>query len=145
MAIAQHAPINATKRSHRAPDANKQRYRIEVGHSHGVKPGNIVGAIANESGLDGEHIGQIEIEENFSLVDLPVGMPKDVFMDLKKVMVCGQRLAISRWDVSGSARVKAGKPKSRPKNQGKTKKRAEKRAKPRPGADRARAGKKGPE
>jgi ATP-dependent RNA helicase DeaD len=29
-------------------------YRIEVGHQHGVKPGNIVGAIANEGGVDGE-------------------------------------------------------------------------------------------
>ena len=55
-----------------------ERYRIEVGHDHGVKPGNIVGAIAiaNESGLDGrnEHIGSIEISEQakeYSLVDLP--------------------------------------------------------------------------
>ena len=43
------------------PDAGKERYRIEVGHQHDVKPGNIVGAIANEAGLDGEHIGHIEI------------------------------------------------------------------------------------
>ena len=77
------------------PDADKQRYRIDVGHDHGVKPGNIVGAIANEAGLDGEHIGHITIEKNFSLVDLPVGMPKDVFMDLKKVRVCGRPMKIS--------------------------------------------------
>ena len=72
-----------------------ERYRIEVGHVHGVKPGNIVGAIANESGLDGEHIGGIEIESDYSLVDLPVGMPKEVFADLKKVRVCGQAMNIS--------------------------------------------------
>jgi ATP-dependent RNA helicase DeaD len=82
----------------RDPDADKERYRIEVGHNHGVKPGNIVGAIANEAGLDGEHIGRIEIEAEFSLVDLPVGMPKDIFMDLKKVRVCGEPLNISRYD-----------------------------------------------
>jgi len=77
------------------PDSDKRRYRIEVGHEHGVKPGNIVGAIANEAGLDGEHIGHIEIDQRFSLVDLPVGMPRNVFMDLKKVRVCGRPMKIS--------------------------------------------------
>ena len=73
-----------------------ERFRIEVGHVHGVKPGNIVGAIANEAGLDGRHIGAIEIENDFSLIDLPVGMPREIFRDLKKVWVCGQQLRISR-------------------------------------------------
>lgn len=76
------------------PDSDKQRYRIDVGHEHGVKPGNIVGAIANEAGLAGEHIGQISIEKNYSLVDLPVGMPRDILMDLKKVRVCGRPMKI---------------------------------------------------
>lgn len=75
-----------------------ERFRIEVGHAHGVQPGNIVGAIANEAGLDGRHIGAIQIEQEFSLIDLPVGMPREVFRDLKKVWVCGQQLLISRTD-----------------------------------------------
>ncbi len=82
-------------RSAPEPDANKQRYRIEVGHEHGVKPGNIVGAIANEAGIDGDNIGHISIEKNFSLVDLPIGMPRDVFRDLKKVRVCGKPMNLS--------------------------------------------------
>ncbi len=77
------------------PDSDKQRYRIDVGHEHGVKPGNIVGAIANEAGLAGDHIGHISIERNYSLVDLPKGMPRDVFMDLKKVRVCGRPMKIA--------------------------------------------------
>ena len=77
-------------------DKDKERFRIEVGHDHGVKPGNIVGAIANEAGLDGQHIGSIEIKDNYSLVDLPAGMPNDVFNDLKKVRVCGQPMHITR-------------------------------------------------
>jgi ATP-dependent RNA helicase DeaD len=77
------------------PDSDKKRYRIEVGHEHGVKPGNIVGAIANEAGLAGEHIGHISIEKNYSLVDLPAGMPRDIFMDLKKVRVCGRPMQIT--------------------------------------------------
>jgi ATP-dependent RNA helicase DeaD len=76
-------------------DSDKQRYRIEVGHEHGVKPGNIVGAIANEAGLAGDHIGSISIDQEFSLVDLPAGMPKDIFMDLRKVRVCGRPMNIS--------------------------------------------------
>jgi ATP-dependent RNA helicase DeaD len=92
----------------REPDADKERYRIEVGHTHGVKPGNIVGAIANEAGLDGEHIGHIEIDAEFSLIDLPVGMPKDIFMDLKKVRVCGVPLRISRLGETKGSRVPKG-------------------------------------
>ena len=59
----------------RDADVGKETYRIEVGHDHGVKPGNIVGAIANEAGLDAKHIGRIEIFEDHTILDLPEGMP----------------------------------------------------------------------
>jgi ATP-dependent RNA helicase DeaD len=90
---------------------------------HGVKPGNIVGAIANESGLDGTHIGNIEIEGEFSLVDLPTGMPKDIFIDLKNVRVCGQAMNISRYGEAKLPRKRKGKPnpKGKPKVRGKSK------------------------
>ncbi len=84
------------------PDKGWERFRLEVGSEHGVKPGNIVGAIANEAGLDGQHIGHIEISEGFSLIDLPTGMPHEVFNDLKKVWVCGLALRISRLDKPAS-------------------------------------------
>jgi ATP-dependent RNA helicase DeaD len=80
------------------PTKGMERFRIEVGHMHDVKPGNIVGAIANEAGLDGQHIGHIDIHNEFSLVDLPKGMPNEVLQDLRKARVCGQRLNISRAD-----------------------------------------------
>ena len=73
-----------------------ERFRIEVGQDHGVKPENIVGAIINEAGLGSEHIGRIHIDEDYSTVDLPEGMPKDIFMMLKKVWVSGRQLNISR-------------------------------------------------
>ncbi len=79
-------------------DIKMELYRIEVGHSHGVKPGNIVGAIANETGIDGDHIARIKIEENYSTVELPAGMPKELFQELKKVRVVGQQLNISSMD-----------------------------------------------
>jgi ATP-dependent RNA helicase DeaD len=90
-------------------DSDKERYRIEVGHEHDVKPGNIVGAIANEAGLAGEHIGHISIEQSYSLVDLPSGMPRDILMDLKKVRVCGRPMKIA---LHGQSEGQSDKPRS---------------------------------
>jgi ATP-dependent RNA helicase DeaD len=61
-----------------------------------VQPGNIVGAIANEAGLEAEFIGRVDIRDDHSYVDLPVGMPKKIFKDLQKVWVSGRQLRISR-------------------------------------------------
>lgn len=88
------------------PKPGMERYRIEVGRKHDVKPANIVGAIANEGGLDGEYIGQIDIHEDHSFVDLPEGMPRDVFRELKKTWVCGQRMMISS---SGESKPKTSR------------------------------------
>ncbi len=93
------------------PEEDMERFRLEVGAAHGVKPGNIVGAIANEAGLDGRHIGHIEINADFSLIDLPVGMPREVLRDLKKVWVCGQTLNISRLDEPPAKKKRKPKPK----------------------------------
>ena len=71
-----------------------QRYRIEVGREHQVTPREIVGAIANEAGLEGQYIGAIEIHDAYSLVDLPQGMPKEIYQHLRKVMVRGRPLKI---------------------------------------------------
>ena len=83
-------------RAPRRDDANKETFRIEVGHMHQVKPGNIVGAIANEAGIDSAQIGRIEIFDDFSTVDLPQGMPSETFFALKKVWVSGRQLQISK-------------------------------------------------
>lgn len=77
-----------------APDAGMQRYRVAVGHRHGVKPGNLVGAIANEIGLSSRQIGRINIEPGFSTVDLPQGLSGKQLKHLKTVWVSGQQLAI---------------------------------------------------
>lgn len=76
-------------------DEPMQTYRIEVGDLHGIKPSNIVGAIANEVGIDGKNIGKVVIKSDHSFVDLPSGMPKEVFRSLQKVRVGGQQMQIS--------------------------------------------------
>jgi ATP-dependent RNA helicase DeaD len=73
-----------------------ETYRIEVGSVHGIKPGNIVGAIANEAKIEGVHIGRVDIREDHSYVDLPEGMPKQIFKDLQKVRVAGREMRISK-------------------------------------------------
>jgi ATP-dependent RNA helicase DeaD len=78
------------------PEEGFETFRIEVGDLHGVKPGNIVGAIANEAGLDSKNIGRVDIRDDHSLVDLPSGMPAEIFKHLKKVWVSGQQLRITR-------------------------------------------------
>jgi ATP-dependent RNA helicase DeaD len=83
-------------REARTPDEGKSTFRIEVGYDHGVKPGNIVGAIANEAGLDAKHIGRIEIFEDHTLLDLPDGMPPEIMQHLKGVWCAGQQLRITR-------------------------------------------------
>jgi ATP-dependent RNA helicase DeaD len=75
-----------------------ETFRIEVGREHQVKPANIVGAIANESGLDSSFIGKIQIFDEFSTVDMLVGMPRELFETLKQVKISGRRLNISRFD-----------------------------------------------
>jgi len=91
---------SSLKRAALRVEEQMESFRIEVGSAHGAKPGNIVGAIANEAGIDGEFIGRIKIYEDFSTVDLPEGMPRDVFRGLKKVWVAGQQLKITRLEES---------------------------------------------
>jgi ATP-dependent RNA helicase DeaD len=92
---ADEASREVPRRRAKSPDVDHVRYRLEVGREHGVQPGNIVGAIANEAGIDSSHIGRIEIFDDHSIVGLPPGMPKHVQQRLRKAWVCGQQLLIS--------------------------------------------------
>ena len=75
--------------------APQDTYRLEVGRLHGVQTGNIVGAIANEAGLDGSEINGIKVREDHTLVRLPTGMPAEILKRLARVQVRGRPLAIS--------------------------------------------------
>ena len=86
-----------------------ETFRLEVGHEHGVQPGNIVGAIANEAGIDSKNIGRINIQDDHCFVDLPVGMPIEIFRGLKDVVVMGRHLRISKADGPGPA-ARPGRP-----------------------------------
>ncbi|USV59072.1 DEAD/DEAH box helicase [Aeromonas encheleia] len=79
------------------PDVEMERYRVDVGANHGVKPGQIVGAIANEANIESRFIGNIDIADDFSTVDLPKGMTADVLEVIKKARVCQRPLQISHY------------------------------------------------
>ncbi|MDG1139633.1 MAG: DEAD/DEAH box helicase [Opitutales bacterium] len=76
-------------------DDNLQSYRLEVGEFHGAQKGDIVGAIANEVGMDPREVGKIRMFKDHTFIDLPKDMPNDVFEALKKVWVQGHQMNIS--------------------------------------------------
>ncbi|MFP5357938.1 MAG: DEAD/DEAH box helicase [Gammaproteobacteria bacterium] len=104
----------ARARATPARDAELETYRVAVGHAHGVKPANLVGAIANEAGLDSQFIGRIEIFEDYSHVDLPRGMPKETFRHLQKVWVAGQQLQIAPATAAAPERAARPRPPHKP-------------------------------
>ncbi|MEN8257960.1 MAG: DEAD/DEAH box helicase [Thermodesulfobacteriota bacterium] len=110
-----------SSKKEKPPEEGMERYRIEVGHNHDVKAGNIVGAIANEADIDSQYIGRINIYDDHSLVDLPEGMPKKLFKILKKVWVSGQQLQISRLEKERKAKAPGKRPESKGKGRGKPK------------------------
>lgn len=85
---------------------------------HGVKPSNIVGAIANEAGLDGRYIGRVVICDDHSFVDLPGGMPKEILRSLQKVRVGGQQLQISLALRTQAQRLRRERPEAGPRREG---------------------------
>ncbi|NOX50317.1 MAG: DEAD/DEAH box helicase [Gammaproteobacteria bacterium] len=113
------APSRKRQDSSRPSDPTLDTYRLEVGLQHNVEASNIVGAIANEAGVDAAHIGLIDIRADHTTVELPQGMPKDVFADLRKVWVCGRQLKISKVDSSSRSDKKTPRQPSKRKSNAK--------------------------
>jgi ATP-dependent RNA helicase DeaD len=91
------------ERRPRNPDRALAAYRIEVGKRHKVEPRQIVGALANEGGLSREDFGHIQINPEFSLVELPADLPRDVFDKLSSTRISGKLIEI-RPDEGGGVR-----------------------------------------
>ena len=70
------------------------RYRIDVGREHMASPKDIVGAIANEAGLESRFIGQINLFEDYSTVELPSDLSNEVLQILRRARVRQQPLNI---------------------------------------------------
>lgn len=91
---------DSSPKSFRGDDVQQELFRLDVGRVHGVKPGNIVGCIANEAGLQSRHITGLKIHDDHSVVKLPKGMSKEVFQGLTKAWVCGRQLKLTSMSTS---------------------------------------------
>jgi ATP-dependent RNA helicase DeaD len=87
-----------------------------VGRDDGVLPSHLVGAIANEAGLDGRDIGRIQVYDKHSTVELPRGMPRRLLQHLQKVRIFQKPLAIRRDTGEPPVAGKPGFSESRPKD-----------------------------
>jgi len=96
------------------PEVKLTRYRVDVGHNDGVKPGNIVGAIANTADLDSEYIGQIEIYDGHSTVDLPAGMPDSLLTLLQNAKVSNRPMGL-KPETGGSTAAAPSDQKRKPR------------------------------
>ena len=92
-----------------------ERYKLAVGRNPNARPADIVGAIANEAGLDSAHIGRIFLHDDHSTVDLPSGMPSDVFQHLRRVRVRNHPLLIEKWTEHSGKTLSVSPSKSRRK------------------------------
>ena len=72
------------------------RLYIGAGRKAGVRPGDLVGAIANEAGVDSSAIGAIEISDRFSLVEVPEEIAEDIIGALRSTTIKGKRVAVRR-------------------------------------------------
>lgn len=95
------------------PKIQMCRYKIEVGNNNNIKPGNILGAIANEADIDSEYIGSIQIFDHCSTIDLPDEMPNEIFKVLKNSVVCGKHLNIVELTEKNNKTTIGGRSKKR--------------------------------
>jgi ATP-dependent RNA helicase DeaD len=103
VAHADHGP--AAQRDHKKPDKKRKRSArggdivrlfVSIGRKAGVRPADLVGAIANESGINARMIGSIEISDNFSLVEVPDDQADDIIGALKDATIRGTRVKVRR-------------------------------------------------
>ncbi|HYI33519.1 MAG TPA: DEAD/DEAH box helicase [Glaciibacter sp.] len=102
------------ERRPRNPDRALAAYRLEVGKRHKVEPRQIVGALANEGGLSREDFGHIQINPEYSLVELPADLPQDVFDKLVNTRISGKLIEIRPDEGGGVRREDRGERADRP-------------------------------
>ncbi|MDQ6951949.1 MAG: DEAD/DEAH box helicase [Mariprofundaceae bacterium] len=89
-------PTNPKSRSLPRLERGMERFRLEVGSDHDAQKGNVVGAVANESGIENEFIGHIEIYDQYTTIDLPEGMPNHILQTLQEARIMGRKMKMSR-------------------------------------------------
>jgi len=84
----------AGRGARRKPDADVTRLYIGIGRASGMRPADIVGAIANEAGVNPREIGAIDIADKFSIVEVPEGEAKTIIAALRNTTLRGKRVMV---------------------------------------------------
>lgn len=113
-------------RRNAGPTEGMVTYRLAVGRKDGARPGDIVGAIANEANINSSNIGHIRLADTFSTVELPINLPAETLKQLKKVRVKNREIDLREWSDSpppkreggrgGEDRNRSGRPPRRPRD-----------------------------
>ncbi|WOG29029.1 DEAD/DEAH box helicase [Endozoicomonas sp. 8E] len=89
------------RRDRKEDNEGMVRYRVDVGRDQGITPGDLVGAIANESNISGKNIGHIRLFDTCSSVYLPEGVDASTLDALKNVKVRNKALDLKIWADDG--------------------------------------------
>jgi len=88
----QDRPYNVPGRGGRT--AGMAKVYIGAGREAGIRPGDLVGAIANEAGLNSNVIGAVEVMDRFSLVEVPEVLARAIIETLSRTRIKGQKVAV---------------------------------------------------
>ncbi|MDQ6991768.1 MAG: DEAD/DEAH box helicase [Mariprofundaceae bacterium] len=131
-------PAHPKTRSLPRLERGMERFRLDVGSDHDAQKGNIVGAVANESGIENEFIGHIEIYDRYTTIDLPEGMPNHILQTLQEARVMGRKMNMTREEMEDLShdkeRIQRGRSSSKRSDEGSHSKRG------RSGSSRPRSG-----
>ncbi|MFM8340673.1 MAG: DbpA RNA binding domain-containing protein, partial [Methylomonas sp.] len=94
--VVKHSAQTAIANSRNRLGYRSVRYRLDVGSQHHVTKDQIQAILIEESGVDKKRIGRIDIRHNYTLVELPDGMPADIFQLLSEATVADRKLALKR-------------------------------------------------
>jgi ATP-dependent RNA helicase DeaD len=88
-------PRRRRERGQFGPERGMTRLFLDIGRDDGVRPADIVGAIANEASISGRAIGVIELFERFSFVEVPSNQSEQVLRALNRTTIRGRKIAAS--------------------------------------------------
>ncbi len=93
------------------PEPGMTRIFIGLGRQGGLRPGDLVGAIANEAGLQGRSIGTIDILDHTAFVEVPKAEAQNVIQALRRTKLRGRKVKVQiarpfeeRWSTPGPER-----------------------------------------
>lgn len=104
------SPKDENRKPRQGDNEEMMRYRIEVGRSHQAGPGDIVGAIMNETDIHKADIGHIKLHDDHSTIDLPLGLPAELVKQLAGITVRNQAMKITEM---GPAKREPRKPRGK--------------------------------